>query len=189
VNRPRAVAGRLRIIAGRWRGRRVPALDLAELRPTPNRVRETLFNWLQPVLEGARCLDLFAGSGLLGLEALSRGAASCVAVECQPRAIAGLVAVREALGADALEIVRSDAFAFLEKSHGGFDIVFVDPPFRRPWLAPVVTLLARPGWLRRPAWIYLEASQPLDVEGLPGGLREYRAGRAGEVSYQLLRHE
>lgn len=181
---PRAGPGRIRIIGGEWRGRRLEFPSRPGLRPTPDRVRETLFNWLAPVLPGARCLDLFAGSGCLGLEALSRGAAEAWLVEVDPvlaRALAGHVA---RLGANA-HVVRDDARRFLKRqasSSERFDVVFVDPPYREPiepWLRLLEPVLA-PG-----ARIYVERP-------LPGGLPEGVAGewikrsRAGGVEFGLL---
>jgi len=129
--RREAVPGRLRIIAGRWRGRRLTVPALPGLRPTPDRVRETLFNWLGPRVEGARCLDLFAGTGALGFEAASRGAAQVVMVEQASRAVAQLRSHAAALLADVVEVVDREALSWLGGRFRRFDIVFLDPPFGR----------------------------------------------------------
>src|SRR5262245_49744399 len=160
--RGRAARGRpglrneLRIIGGKWRGRRVQFPDLPELRPSPDRVRETLFNWLAPVIEGARCLDLFAGSGALGLEAASRGAASVVLVDRDPRVRAALEASVERLGGG-VDIVCDDAFAWLARGGGPFDVVFVDPPFGEGLANRTCAALATSERLAPGARIYVES--------------------------------
>ena len=178
--------GRVRIIAGRWRGRRIPVPDLPELRPTPDRVRETLFNWLQGALPGTRCLDLFAGSGLLGLEALSRGAAEVVAVERSPRAADALRRAATELGATGLQVRVEEAQAYLRGTPRPFDIVFLDPPFASDLLPGLLAQLTA-GWLAPAAWVYLESGTGEAVSALPPGWEAYREGRAGEVHYRLVR--
>lgn len=156
--------GAVRIIGGRWRGTRLQVPDLPGLRPTADRARETLFNWLQPVLPGARVLDLFAGSGALGLEALSRGAAQALLVERDAGLVRALEGSVARLGAQA-EVVHADALAFLHAPlHGHFDIVFVDPPFQAGLWPQVLDLLGP--WLAPGAWLYLES--PPDAEINPG---------------------
>ena len=174
-------AGRIRIVGGAWRSRLIGVPLRPGLRPTPDRVRETLFNWLGQDLAGMVCLDLFAGSGALGFEAASRGAARVVMVECDHATIATLRASREALNAARVEIVAGDAFAFLATSRERFDLVFLDPPFRQNALSAVLEAL--PPRLAPGARVYLEASAPLPV---PAPWRELRRKRAGRVSYQLL---
>lgn len=150
--------GSVRIIAGRWRGSRLPVADAPGLRPTADRARETLFNWLQPVLPGARVLDLFAGSGALGLEAVSRGAAQALLVERDARLATQLQANVERLGAgDQVTVVRADALAWLKAPlHGPFDVVFLDPPFDAGlWQ---LALEALPPWLAAQAWLYVESA-------------------------------
>jgi 16S rRNA (guanine966-N2)-methyltransferase len=178
--------GVLRIIGGRWRGRRIAVPDQPGLRPTPDRVRETLFNWLQPVIVDARCLDLFAGSGALAIEALSRGAAEVVAVEQNPLVADGLREMADKLGASGLEIMRDDARAYLERVPRPFDVVFIDPPFGSTLLSRMLWLL-EPGWLASPAWIYLECAPGQDEEPLPEAWEILRHKRAGEVIYRLAR--
>jgi len=174
----------LRIIAGRWRGRRFrfPALDI---RPTPDRVRETLFNWLQPRIEGAHCLDLFAGSGALGLEALSRGAASVMFVEQQRAAATALERLLHEWQAVGATVLCASAMRYLEGGAAGrFDVVFLDPPFAAELLTPSAAALEH-GWLRPDARIYLEHARRESTPAVPARWRELRAGTAGEVGYHL----
>ncbi len=180
-----AAAGQVRIIGGRWRNTRLPVADLPGLRPTGDRVRETLFNWLMPKLPGARVLDLFAGSGVLGLEAVSRGAAGAVLVERDPGQAARL---REAVGKlDAtaqVEVVQGDALAWLPGAPAAaFDIAFLDPPFAAgllPAALPALVPHLAPG-----AWVYVEA--PAEPAALPAGWTPYRQGRTRETCYTLYR--
>ena len=174
----------LRIIGGEWRGRRVQFPSLPGLRPSPDRVRETLFNWLAPVIEGARCLDLFAGSGALGLEAASRGAASVVLVDHDPRVRAALEASLTRLGGD-VEIVCDDAFAWLARGEGSFDIVFVDPPFGEGLATCACRRLAASGRLAPGARIYVECEAGAGAPELPAGWSLLRSRHAGRVGYHL----
>lgn len=150
-------AGSVRIIGGRWRGTRLPVADVPGLRPTSDRARETLFNWLQPMLPGARVLDLFAGTGALALEAISRGAREALLVERDPALAAAIEATSRRLGAVAqVHVARADVAMFLRAPlHGRFDLVFVDPPFADDAWAS--TLAALPPWLAEGAWLYLES--------------------------------
>ena len=187
----------LRIIAGQWRGRRWRFPAGPDIRPTPDRVRETLFNWLAPQIRGARVLDLFAGSGALGLESLSRGAAHAIFVDTDPRAVDALRerctewsgASREAGSpVGSAEYHRTDALAFLAgRPAGPFDIVFLDPPFGAGLWGKVATRLETGGWLAPEAFIYLEAPAGELPPGLPPTLQPWRDGKAGEVGYHLLR--
>lgn len=176
-------AGQVRIIAGQWRRRRLPVPTGEALRPTPDRVRETLFNWLGPRLEGARCLDLFAGSGALGFEAASRGAGAVVLVEQDPAVAALLEQNRALLGADTVEVVRAEALAWLASAAGTFDLVFLDPPFDGPLLEESVKLLHQRGLLAAGGRVYLESARP-DFP-LPAGWSLTRQGRAGQVHFAL----
>lgn len=181
--------GQLRIIAGRWRGRRLPVADAPGLRPTSDRVRETLFNWLAPMLPGARCLDLFAGSGALGLEALSRGADYCLFAE-QSRPVAQqLEGILQTLAAgDAAEVYCGDALALLRQPPAvPFDLVFLDPPFRKDWLELCLRGLQQPGWLSDSAWVYIESGSEEPLPPLPPGWQLHREKIAGQVSYRLFR--
>ena len=182
---PRA---RVRIVGGEWKRTPLAVLDVPGLRPTPDRVRETLFNWLGRDLDGRRCLDLYAGTGALGLEAASRGAARVVLVERDPRAAAALRATVARLGADRVEVVQADALAWLAGGADRFDLVFLDPPFGGDELARVLPRLAprlAPG-----AAVYVESDRRLEPRAAPlsalPGLVAHRAARAGQVHYHLL---
>ena len=173
---------RVRIISGAWRSRLVSFPPIKDLRPTPDRVRETLFNWLGQDLTGKDCLDLFAGSGALGFEAASRGARRVVMVERDPAVFRALAASRGQLDAAAVELRRADALEFLRADEGSYDVVFLDPPFKAGYWARVAPLLAPR--LNAGALVYYEsAARP----GLPAGWEEWRHGQAGRVRYQLLK--
>lgn len=181
-------AGVVRIIGGDWRGTRLPVADRDGLRPTSDRVRETLFNWLQPVLPGARVLDLFAGTGALGLEALSRGAREAVLVERDPQLAEGLRQLAAKLpGGERVQVVCADALSWLRQVPGGFgpagfDLVFVDPPFAGDLWHPAFEALQ--GHLADEAWLYVESPSPVP----PGGAwRPHREGRTREVHHALYR--
>ena len=174
----------MRIIAGRWRGRRLPLAPNSAARPTPDRVRETLFNWLMPVIDGARCLDLFAGTGALGLEALSRGARSALLVEQEPAAVAALKSNVERLAADGASVLLADARRYLAGHPSAFDIVFLDPPYAENALEDLCTLLAR-GWLAPGARVYLEWSRSGSRPTLPNDWQLLREKTAGQVCFAL----
>ncbi|MFG6668376.1 16S rRNA (guanine(966)-N(2))-methyltransferase RsmD [Halomonas sp. HNIBRBA4712] len=178
-------AGKLRIIGGDYRRRQLPVLDHPGLRPTPDRVRETLFNWLGPSLLGKRALDLFAGSGALGIEALSRGALEATFVELTPRVAALIEQNLATLGADNARVVTRDANAFLAGTPSAFDLVFLDPPFKKGLAAPCCEALER-GWLAPEAFIYLETERELDAR-VPAHWQLYRETSAGETSARLYR--
>ena len=178
---PTNPANRVRITGGAWRSRRVRFADADGLRPTPDRVRETLFNWLGQDLAGWRCLDLYAGTGVLSLEAASRGAALAVAVDRSRPAIAAIAAAKAMLGAEALELHVVDARAFLANESRLFDVVFLDPPFRDDpweWLLPASAALLAPG-----GYVYAEAGRPIEP---PSVLTTWRSDRAGQVHYHLF---
>ncbi len=183
--------GKVRIIAGQWRGTRLDVADSPGLRPTSDRVRETLFNWLAPMLPGARVLDLFAGSGALGLEAVSRGAGSAVLVERAPALVAGLRAVAGKLpGGDVVTVVQSDAASWLASSSdagsgpGGFDLAFLDPPFEADlWQAVLPGLLPK---LAADAWLYVETPLQAAPE-LPAEWALHREGGTRDVRFALYR--
>lgn len=186
---PEAGSRQVRIIAGRWRGRRLRFPALPELRPTTDRARETLFNWLQPYLPGAACLDLYAGSGALGLEALSRGARCCVAVERSRVAVHALRANARALGASTLSVAAQDVARFLMRpAPRPFDLVFLDPPHGSGDYADTFNRLLRYGWVAANALLYVEASAERSSLAVPGPEWEaYRSGRAGGVIFSLFR--
>ena len=173
--------GKIRIIAGEYRGRRLAVPSRPGLRPTPDRVRETLFNWLGQWLDGLSCLDLFAGSGALGFEAASRRAARVVMVEHDRDVFSHLKNVKETINAAQVDLVNGDAFHYLKGPGEHFDVVFLDPPFRQNALPALLKQL--PDRLKPGARVYIEAAAP--VEAKPPW-RELRAARAGQVSYQLL---
>ena len=178
----------VRIIAGTWRGRRVTFPDLPGLRPTPDRVRETLFNWLQHSLAGARCLDLFAGSGALGLEALSRGAKELIFVEQAPRAAHCLREQLARLGGAARgRVIEVGAARFLRAPGEPFDLVFLDPPFGQNALADYLPMLAEGGWLKPAGLVYLENERAAGAPALPAGWELLKSKSAGEVGYHLAR--
>lgn len=181
------IPGRLRIIGGAWRGRRLALADEPGLRPTPDRVRETLFNWLAPLIEGSRCLDLFAGSGALGFEAASRGASQVVMIERAASAFQVLRTNRGALDADRrIAIFHAEALEWLRvTSPDPFDMVFLDPPFNADLLAPGCLALQREGWLNPGAMIYLETATRHGFPILPAGWKLIRDRQAGQVRYGL----
>jgi len=177
--------GRLRIVGGTLRGSRIDVPDAPDLRPTPDRVRETLFNWLMPVIEGAHCLDLFAGTGALGIEALSRGAAAVNFVEANAQ-LADLLRANLARLHQSAPVTRSDALQFVASGDARYDIVFLDPPFAADLWSSIAQALETHERLAPDAWIYVEA--PVDaVAQLPAGWDLHREGRAGGVRYALYR--
>jgi 16S rRNA (guanine966-N2)-methyltransferase len=176
---------RLRIIGGRWRGSRIVFPPLAAIRPSPDRVRETLFNWLQQPIVGARCLDLFAGSGALGLEALSRGAAHVTFVDREPQIGRHLSQTLERLGSRDGTVVVEDAQRFLLRPPQPYDIVFLDPPFDSGLLEQVGSGLQT--WLAPGAYIYVECPADRSLAMLPARWGVQRTKRAGQVGYHLLR--
>ncbi|HEY6865503.1 MAG TPA: 16S rRNA (guanine(966)-N(2))-methyltransferase RsmD [Burkholderiales bacterium] len=171
----------VRIIGGRWRSRIVDFGDVAGVRPTPDRVRETLFNWLGQTLADLDCLDLFAGSGALGFEAASRGARSVVMVEKHPRVLESLRASARALDAANVRLVHGDALEFLRVPGVRYDVVFVDPPYRLALAEQALSLL--PPVLAPDARVYVESDAPLRVAA---GWTMIRQARAGQVHYHLL---
>lgn len=177
--------GQLRIIGGEWRGRRLQFPAVTDLRPTPDRVRETLFNWLQMHIAGTRCLDLFSGSGALGLEALSRGAREVVMVEQDRAAVAQIRQHLLTLKSNDGRVENSDVFRFLEGAATPFDVVFLDPPYRLGALAHCCQLLEQNGWLKDDAIIYLEDSAKNGEPPLPAHWELLRSKKAGDVGYYL----
>ena len=185
-SRGRSPPGRVRIVAGKWRGRLLPVAGTGALRPTAARIRETLFNWLAPRIEGARCLDLYAGSGALGFEALSRGAASAVLVDVDAAVVRRLQESSRLLGADRAEIVRADALSWLESAATDpFDIVFLDPPYGDDSTQELCRLLTRHGHLAPGARVYFEHARSQRGPELPEGWSLERDKTAGEVRYAL----
>ena len=184
--KPAKAPHEVRIIGGQWKRSKLPVADAPGLRPTPDRVRETLFNWLGQDLDGWRCLDAYAGSGALGFEAASRGASEVTLVERDPRLARGLKAVQQRLKAEAVRIETADALAWMARcAPERFELVFVDPPFDADVFLPALQAAARV--VARDGFIYLEADRPFTDEAVLGpGLRLHRHGRAGAVHFHLL---
>ncbi len=179
--------GRVRIVAGKWRSRLLDIADVPGLRPTSERIRETLFNWLAPVIQGARCLDIFAGTGALGLEALSRGAAEVVFVEKSPVAAATLREHIAMLNASEAAVNETDASDYLRRAPlGEFDIVFLDPPFAADVHEDLCRLLVEEQVLSKNAWIYLEEDRAKPAAVIPKGWQIMKTGLAGNVRYSLV---
>lgn len=182
----------LRIIGGRWRSRRLGFLDRPGLRPTPDRVRETLFNWLQFELAGRHVLDLFAGSGAMAFEALSRGAGSATLIERDAGQAACLREMSQRLGAEQCEIVCADSLRWLRTATppaDGCGLILLDPPFHQQLPDQALALLASGGWLRPGTWVYVETEQAPETLQRPAGLLPYRETRAGLVHALLFRCE
>jgi 16S rRNA (guanine966-N2)-methyltransferase len=182
--RPKRRSNQLRIIAGAWRGRRLAFVPMPGLRPTPDRIRETLFNWLSPVIREARCLDLFAGSGALGLEAASRGASEVVLVDSDPQVIQTLQTQVRQLQARQVRVVHAGSAHYLHGPARPFDIVFLDPPFRAGLLPDCLQQLESAGWLTAKAWVYIEVEHGLQLQ-IPEHWELYRSKTAGQVDYHL----
>jgi len=180
--------GQLRIIAGSWRGRKLAVLDLEGLRPTSNRVRETVFNWLQSHLGQSRCLDLFAGTGALVLEAASRGAEHVSLVELNSKAAMQLRTHCQTLSAEQCEVHLQAATDFLNQHQQQYDIVFIDPPYQSDYWSEVAEQLIATGSLADDALIYLEYPRQLDKPLLPAQWQLIKEKKAGAVNYCLFRN-
>ncbi len=180
----------VRIIAGRWRGRKVHFPPLPGLRPTPGRVRETLFNWLREDLIGARCLDLYAGSGALGFEAASRGAREVIQVEKHPKVARSLEKNRETLKAPQIQTVRADVMVYLKQPPAdSFDVVFLDPPFEKNHINPCTAALEEGQWLAHNALVYIEAESRLKELPVPMNWRLLKSKVTGDVGYHLFKRD
>ena len=179
----------LRIIGGAWRGRRIHFPPVAAIRPTPDRVRETLFNWLQMDVAGSRCLDLYAGSGALGLEALSRGASHVVFVEVDSGAARHLLQTLRDFQCDRGAVVTADVKRYLAGPPEPFDIVFLDPPYADRALADICSRIEHGGWLRPGGLAYLEDAAAAGPPDLPPGWTLLKSKRAGAVGYHLARRD
>ena len=184
----RKTSNQVRIIGGLHRGRQLTFPDLPGLRPTGDRVRETLFNWLQPILPGARCLDLFAGSGALGLEAASRGAGEVILLDQSPQVVRQLQKHIVDLKLEQTQAVQADALKWLQPPslNASFDIVFIDPPFSDGLLGPCVQLLASSGLLAENARVYLEMDVLESLPFFPPDWQLLREKKTGQVAYYLL---
>ena len=177
---------KIRIIAGEWRSRQLLFEDTPELRPTPARVRETLFNWLQQDVIGSRCLDLYAGTGALGFEAASRGAKSVFIVESNAQACRLIKENTVKLSANQIKIILSDVFRFLAGDVSQFDLVFLDPPFGKNMAQQTCQWLEDKGWLASRAKVYVEVENKLVLEGMPPNWKQLKSKKAGDVSYYLF---
>lgn len=184
--RPRAKqAGTVRIIAGQWRSRRLPVANAPGLRPSGDRSRETLFNWLTPILPGARCLDLFAGTGVLGFEALSRGAANVMFVDSNSSLLRSIKASLESFSAsDRGRCQQADALSWLQNARDSFDLVFLDPPFAKGFAEPALAILASSDLLADNARVYLET--PVDEQLDLSAWEVLREKKMGDVCLRLL---
>lgn len=183
------MSNKLRIIGGEWRSRVIVFDDAPGLRPTPARVRETLFNWLQTDINASRCLDLFAGSGALGLEAASRGAKQVVQVELNPKACQKLSVNCAALQASQIKVVHADALTFIGNCQDQFDLIFLDPPFKQGLIQPVCYALKQSGLLAACGKIYIEAERSLTLDNLPPNWRLLKQKCAGDVSFNLFQNQ
>ncbi|HEY9269006.1 MAG TPA: 16S rRNA (guanine(966)-N(2))-methyltransferase RsmD [Methylotenera sp.] len=172
----------VRINAGEWRSRLLKFPDAEGLRPTPERVRQTVFNWLGQDLTGLHCLDLFAGTGVMGFEALSRNAQTAVLVENTPSVFKAILENKAALKADAAQVFNSDALSFLAKNRQLFDVVFLDPPYNQGWLAKVLPLL--PAHLNPDGFVYAEAEYAIEPDDI---WQVVKQSKAGNVFYHLLK--
>jgi 16S rRNA (guanine966-N2)-methyltransferase len=190
TSQKRASTGNIRIISGLWRGRKLPVHDAEGLRPTTDRVKETVFNWLAQDIAHARCLDLFSGSGGLGFESASRQAKHVTMVELNKSAFQQLEANKNALKAEHIEIIHSDALTILQSAPAEpYDIVFIDPPFRKGLLEECVNLLEKYNWLAANAMIYIETEKELLMPTLPADWHLHREKIAGQVRFQLFEKE
>lgn len=184
--------GSIRIIAGKYRGRKLPVLDAEGLRPTTDRVKETLFNWLMPYINDAICLDCFAGSGGLGFEALSRGAKQVVFLELNKKAAQQLKQNLALVNVTSAQVMQTDSLAFLSRANDDlnntFDLVFVDPPFRKGLLTQIGSKLTQ-GWLADNALIYVESEAEFNTSELPVNWQLLKEKIAGQVAYRLYQHK
>ncbi|WP_076590654.1 16S rRNA (guanine(966)-N(2))-methyltransferase RsmD [Vibrio ostreicida] len=181
--------GFVRIISGLWRGRKLPVHHAEGLRPTTDRVKETLFNWLAHDIPQAKCLDLFAGSGALGFEAASRQAQHVTLIELNTNAFRQLEKNISSLNASNMTAINEDALNFLQQKGHPHHVVFIDPPFRKGLLEQTLLLLESNDWLADDAMIYIETEKELKLEGLPMNWHLHREKNAGQVSYRLFERQ
>lgn len=181
----KAPMGQIRIIGGKWRGRKLPVLDSQGLRPTTDRVKETLFNWLMPVIQEARCLDCFAGSGGLGIEALSRYAQETTFIEYERVVAQQIKANLTLLNAENGHVINESALSWLAKEGTPYQVVFLDPPFHKGMLSETIKLLENNGWLAENSYIYIEEEIKADTDTLPANWTLHREKVAGQVAYRL----
>lgn len=177
--------GQVRIIGGQWRGRKLPVLTSPGLRPTPDRVRETLFNWLDPMIQNARCLDCFAGSGALGLEALSRYAKSATLLELENNVAQQLINNLALLKAEDGCVINTNTLNWLAQTGQPYDVIFLDPPFQQELLTKTIHLLEKRNWLADEAWIYVETAVKDTRVAFPSHWQLHREKTAGQIVYRL----
>lgn len=177
--------GQIRIIGGKWRGRKLPVLNSQGLRPTTDRVKETLFNWLMPIIHDAHCLDCFAGSGGLGIEALSRYARETTFVEYERDVAQQIKANLALLNADNGHVIHDSALSFLAKQGTPYNVIFLDPPFHKGMLSQTIQLLENNGWLAQNSYIYIEEEINAETYPLPANWILHREKIAGQVAYRL----
>ncbi|WP_082825507.1 16S rRNA (guanine(966)-N(2))-methyltransferase RsmD [Marinomonas sp. TW1] len=186
ASKTKTKVSKLRIIAGEWRSRQLPIPNVEGLRPTPDRVRETLFNWINPYLPGAVCADLFCGSGALGLEALSRGAKHLTFVDSAKLVTKQMTDNLATLQAQQAQVIQQTADAYLSQpANQAFDIVFLDPPFRKGWLEKIIPLLEQ-GWLAERALVYIEMEKETPLTALPEHWQLSKEKVAGQLVYRLF---
>lgn len=178
--------GTIRIIAGQHRGRKLPVILADGLRPTTDRVKETVFNWLMPYTQQSRCLDCFSGAGSLGFEALSRGAKTVTLIELNKSAAKQLSDNKKLLGANNINVIQDDALSYLKNTNDIFDIVFIDPPFRQDLINTTLTLLSQ-GRLAENALVYLEMEKEINTIEIPKSWHCLKEKTAGQVSYRLYK--
>ncbi|WP_040691588.1 16S rRNA (guanine(966)-N(2))-methyltransferase [Providencia burhodogranariea] len=184
-----ASLGQIRIIGGKWRGRKLPVRDSEGLRPTTDRIKETLFNWLMPIVRDARCLDCFAGSGALGFEALSRFADTVTFIELDKQNTQLLTENKARLQAENATIINGNSLMVLNQLGNAFDVVFIDPPFRKGLLNETIELLEKNQWLADESWIYIESEAESSLTNIPVNWQLHREKIAGQVAYRLfIRH-
>ncbi|MEQ4633793.1 16S rRNA (guanine(966)-N(2))-methyltransferase [Providencia stuartii] len=184
-----ASLGQIRIIGGKWRGQKLPVRDSEGLRPTTDRIKETLFNWLMPIIREARCLDCFAGSGSLGFEALSRFADSVTFIELDKQNAQLLTENKARLQSDNANIINGNSLEILGQNGTPFDVVFIDPPFRKGLLSDTIQLLEKNQWLADESWIYVESEAESPLTDIPTNWQLHREKIAGQVAYRLfIRH-
>lgn len=181
----RAKKGMFRVIGGQWKGRKLSFIEVEGLRPSLDRVRETLFNWLQADIHGAKVLDLFAGSGALGIEALSRGADWTYFVELNSKAAGQLANNLDLLGADKASLMTGDALKFIEANQHDFDMIFLDPPFHKGIAQKVLNSLSAAKWLKPETLIYLETEQGIELD-IPESWELLKDKKAGQLLYKLF---
>lgn len=177
-------SSKLRIIGGEWRSRQLPILDIEGLRPTTDRVRETVFNWLNFDIPGASCLDLFSGSGALGFEALSRGAKDCTFVELNRNVAQQIKQNLATLQSENGTVVNNDALSFLQGTPHAFDVIFLDPPFRKGFLEQVMPMISD-RWIKPNGYLYIERESEASLDDLPEHWQLIKEKRAGQLTYAL----